>query len=250
MEPLDDYKNPIEKELFDLPDLEAAPSKPFTKICCPSCNSEIAAANLNINDKIGKCDGCNAVFPFTQELQLFNTTTQKVKQEILRPEGIEMFYYKDELDISFNQPDSWAEWLFYLIIPFIVVPPSMGMAESGAGAAAMILPALAFFIAMVYFFRSKKHKVFVTIDKQYLNIAWRPTKLIKDKKYAVRDINQLYVKKRKDTSSWNVWMIVDKGKGQEHVKLTSLKSISKAKFLEQEIERQLGIQDVVVPEED
>ena len=48
---------------------------------------------------------------------------------------------------------------------------------------------------------------------------------------------------------WQLLMIIDEGDGHKHIKLTSVSTVSKAKYLEQVIEGHLDIQDVVVPEE-
>lgn len=247
MKPLEEYK-PAEEQFFDLPDLNAEFPKAYIKICCPNCNNDIPADNLNINDKIAKCGSCAIVFPFHEEVKGFLPTTQKVKQEILRPEGIEMFYYKDELDISFKQPDSWVEWTLYIIVLFLVMLSIVGFIEVGLDIIHLFL-LTPVFLSFLYFTQRSKHRVHLNINDHSLNIRRRPRKLYKDKNYAVQDIQQLYVKHLADLGTWNIMMIVDEGQGQQHVKLSSIKSVSKAKFLEQEIERHLGIQNVEVPEE-
>ena len=48
----------------------------------------------------------------------------------------------------------------------------------------------------------------------------------------------------------SVYMIVNSAMGQKHVKLiSSVDSLSKARFIEQEIERHLSIPDRRIPEE-
>jgi len=92
-------------------------------------------------------------------------------------------------------------------------------------------------------------KKYVTVNDRYVIIQLKPKFLSKIKVYNVQDIDQIYVYKNPNGSYWDVKMILNEGKGQKHVKLTTLNSASKAKFLEQEIEQHLQIQDVVVPEE-
>jgi hypothetical protein len=67
-------------------------------------------------------------------------------------------------------------------------------------------------------------------------------------KRIVNDIDQVYIKKKNGLNS--IYMIVDNPTGQKHIRLIAgLDSISKARFLEQEIERHIGIVDRPVPEE-
>ncbi len=246
-EPLEEYK-------LDLKTIKPEFPKVFKKICCPSCNSDVPADNLNINDKIAKCNDCNVVFPFQEDIAHFDTTPKKIKQEILRPEGIELFYYKDELDISFNQPDSWLDVLLAIISPFLIFGSFGSTAAFITKGIPLYKPLMIliptvlaiWYILQRYYYQ--KHKVHITIDDRNLYMQWRPKKLHKDKTYRIRDIDQVYVKKGE--FGRNIFMIVDGKDGQKHVKLTTVKSVSKAKFLEQEIERHLGIQDREVPEEE
>lgn len=245
-EPLEEYKVDL-KEL----NLELPKDKVFKKICCPSCNADVPAENLNINDKIAKCGSCDVVFPFQDDIAHFDKTPRKVKQEILRPEGIELFYYKGELDISFIQPYNWAEIIWFIIVGFItfVSVPIMIKESVKLSLVPLILaPAI---VTLIYLIRHyQKHKIHLVVGDRFLHIQRRPKKLVKDKSYRVQDIDQLYIKKRSDANIWNIYMITDSGSGQKHVKLTSVSSVSKAKFLEQEIENHLNIQDREVPEED
>lgn len=248
MKPLEEYKQATAEQYLELPDLNPEFPKIYTKICCPNCDSDIPSDNLNINDKIGKCGTCHIVFPFHEEIKGLLTTPQKIKQEILRPEGIEMFYYKDELDISFKQPDSWVEWTLYSIISLFPLVIAASFSKVGFHFIQPVL-LISILLSALYFIRRSRHKVYLTINDRSLNVRRRPKKLYQDKSYAVQDIHQLYLKHVADLGTWNVMMIIDKGQGQKHVKLTSVNSISKAKFLEQEIEQHLGIQDVEVPGE-
>ena len=81
-----------------------------------------------------------------------------------------------------------------------------------------------------------------------MNISWRPKKFIKDQQFNIKDIDQIYTRSVSGLSS--IFMIVNGIDGQKHIKLIQgLDSLSKARFLEQEIERHLGIVDRNIPEE-
>ena len=250
MEPSEKYKQPEQEDLFDLPDLDLE-SKPFAEICCPKCNEAVAADDLNINDKIAKCSSCAVVFSFQDTIQHISSVPQKLKQEILRPEGIDLFYYKGELEVSFKQPISSNEWVYLLTTPFIGLTGFINYIENGLPTILLLISLLPMLIGIYYIIQRIRHKVYLTIDGSTLRIKLKPNTLKKNTTYDVNEIDQLYVSKSKKSARfWDIMMLVNRGKGQEHVKLTSVKSASKAKFLEQELERHLKIQDVVVPEED
>lgn len=246
MEPLEEYKQP-HKEFLDLSDIDSGKSL-FSKVCCPSCEKDITADHLNIQDKIGKCIDCNVVFPFDDQLKGFNHGSQKLKQEILRPEGIELFSYKDELELSFRASASVMD-IFVFIFGFMHVFPLLGVGlEKGLAVPIIMAAALSLFL-LLYLIMRWTQKKYVTINERHVIIESKPKFLSRFKSFDTRDINQIYVYKNPNGSYWELKMILDEGKGQKHIKLTTLNSASKAKFLEQEIERHLGIQDVEVPEE-
>ena len=92
-----------EQHKLKLKKLNLEKEQSFYKILCPSCKNEVKSNDLNINDKIAKCGACNVVFSFQEMVNNLFTNPTKIKQEIIRPEGIDLFYLKDELDITVQQ---------------------------------------------------------------------------------------------------------------------------------------------------
>lgn len=247
-----DYE-PLEEYKFKLEDLSLNPKKTFQKICCPSCNSNVAAENININDKIAKCNSCHVVFPFQNDIEeLLNP--QLAKQEVIRPEGIELFKYKDEIDITVDQPPSVFEALAILIfLPLIIFFCFMFYYKQGFSPIWTIGSGLFWILALANSFYSKdKNKIYITIDDKFMDIKWRPKKFVKDVKYNVDEIDQIYTKSGVNgngVATNGVFMIVNGVEGQKHIKLMVLHTLSKARYIEQEIERYLGIVDREIPEE-
>lgn len=239
---------PTEKLKLELKEkLKLAPKPDFKRIKCPSCDSVVPATNLNINDKIGKCDSCDSVFPFHQDIAEF-INPKKLKQEVLKPEGIEIFEYRDEKEFSIQQPLIPFD-IFSVLFVFLFMLFSTLLYLSGK--IALIYPATAWTLALfpIYSMINRKNqKVYLTIDEEFFHIKWRPKKLTKDQKYLKKTINQIYVKSFGGRNS--IYMIVDGTDGQKHIKLVGeIMSLSKARYLEQEIEKWLEIEDREVPEE-
>jgi len=247
---LEELKETYKKPFYDPDDLRVELPQNFKILCCPNCATEIPADNLNINENVGKCNSCSAVFSIDEEIKGLKKGPNKLKQEILRPAGIEMFQFQNQFEISVAQPMAWAEWPF-LIIFFILFMGGIGASvESSSFYPFLIMTVIPSIINFLYYIRRKeKHRVILAIDDQHLDIMWRPKKLHHDKTYKVADISQLYTKYKADLGTWQIYMIIDEGEGQKHVKLTSVHSASQAKYLEQEMEAYLKIQDVHVPEE-
>lgn len=241
-EPLEQYKMELKEVELDTP-------SPFKKIGCPSCEADVPADNININDKIAKCSNCHVVFPFEAEISHLTQSQPKIKQEVLRPEGIDMFYYKDELDITIKQPLLVTEGMIAGFVPvFAFMFIAIYFSKGTIPLAFPLVTSLISIAAWINLFARRNHKIHIAMDDRHLSIIRRPKKFIKDQHYRINDIDQVYIKG--PTGMTSLYMIVNGNKGQKHVKLISnIDSISKARFIEQEVERHLGIPDRSIPEE-
>ncbi len=237
---------PLEKTKLELKNLGKEFPKVFKKITCPSCDSDVPAADLNINDKIAKCGSCDVVFPFHETVANFSKQ-MLVSQDIIRPEGIDLFHFQDELEISVKgQPSENMVDITILSIATICFLVMEMMLLTGNFSVGWFLPlSLPVFYAIYAHFARKNHLIQLDIDDQNLTIRWRPKKFVKDQTYSVHDIHQIYIDNRH-----RLMMIVNGDDGQKHIKLLpKIGSLTKAKYLEQEIEKKLGITNRKVPEE-
>jgi len=116
-----DKKQEFQYKKLELKALEKEKVARFQKISCPSCGNSIPADNINIQDKIAKCGGCHAVFPFQHKLDTL-LTARKPKQTALRPEGIDLYAYQNELEIALRQDVQmmdilpWSLWPTFPIL--------------------------------------------------------------------------------------------------------------------------------------
>jgi len=94
-EPLEEYRY---KEKLSLKDLKSH-EEGVHKITCPSCATDVSAANLNIQTNIAKCTSCNGIFSFRNHVEKLSLQN-KISQEILQPEGVEINRFRDELDFG------------------------------------------------------------------------------------------------------------------------------------------------------
>lgn len=253
-EPLEEYKFDGHLKLKDL--------KPqfmeVQKIDCPSCSQTVPADHLNIQTNVAKCNSCDVIFSFNHQAEQLSHQ-YNITQEVLQPEGVELSHFLDELDISVEQPWSTVEIILISLFPLLVLIATSIIIESVPSTelsrAAVITFWITSFISYIsYFFIRKRHKIYIHIDDRHLHIERRPRKFIKDKQFAVRDIDQVYIKNvisGNGAKGIGVFLIVNGIGGQKHVELIkSVNSRSKAKYIEQEIERHLGIPDRRVPDED
>lgn len=247
-EPIEKYKH---KDRLELNELDATEPKVFKKVTCPSCEKNIKAANLNLQNKLAKCGDCDVVFSIEEELKDL-TTKKEVKQTLLRPEGIDLFYFEDDLDITVDQyvqgVDAWGIVLFPIFALFSVAIYFF----SDKVDISPFIPIL-FSLPALYFlykgFNYSKYKTYLEINDKFLSIKSRPNNFKKDQQYASSDIDQVYLKHATDRAGFFTLHIIVNGlDGQQHKKLLLVSSLSKAKYLEQEIEKYLKIEDRKVPE--
>lgn len=240
-EPMEQYK-PIEK--LELKEIK----KEFKKVCCPSCDGEVHAENLNLQNNVAKCSSCHVIFSIEEEVESLKTK-KEIKQEIFRPEGIDLFYFKDDLDISVQQHIHGLDAFGLMMFPPIAFFTILLYFKKGIS----IFFPIIFILGTMYFiykwFNYSKNKTYISINDKFLSIISRPKNFKKDKIYAADEIDQVYLKHSSDGSGYyTIFMIINGLEGQKHEKLLTVNTLSKAKYLEQEIERYLQITDRVVPE--
>ncbi len=242
-------KEPIEKYKLELKNIQEE-SSGFKKISCPSCHQETLAADINIQDKIAKCSTCNVVFSIEPKISnLLSKST--IKQEVIRPEGIDIFYFQNDLDITIQQPPLAFDIVAGILLPFAAIIATLIYFFPEGRDPSILFPIILWLFSLyplVNLFNRKKHKMHIVVEDETLSLYRKPRRFIKDKHIDTREIDQLYVKKNQHI--YSIFMIVNGVNGQKHISLiNNLDSLSKARFLEQEIEKHLNIEDRKIPDE-
>ena len=244
-EPIKDYK-PAEK--LELPKIKKEFPKVFKNVSCPSCSEAVPAENLNLQNSVAKCGSCHAIFSIEEEIAEIKVKGE-MKQEIFRPEGIDLFYYKDDLEITMdghvNQWDIVGLFLFFSAAGF-GIPLHLFEGMPILFLMIAILGTLFFIFRLMNY---KKNRTIIDINDRSLTVKHRPNNLKKDRTFLAEDIDQVYLKYSKTQGTMqgtyflDIYVIVNGSKGQQHQKLLSVNTLTKAKYLEQEIEKYLGIED-------
>jgi len=238
-------------EKLELKDIKKDFPKVFKEVCCPSCNNTVPADNLNLTDKVAKCGECNIIFSIEEEVSSLNNKP-KMNQEIFRPEGIDLFYFKDELDITVKQHVQGLDAIGLMIFPAIAFFSTLVyLKKETISVYIPLVTAIAtiYFLYRWYTYEKGKNKTFINVSDKFLSIKSRPKHFRKDKHYHIDEIDQLYIKTSEDGMGYfSIYMIINGIEGQKHEKLLDVNTISKAKYLEQQIEKHLHIEDRKVPE--
>lgn len=236
------------KYKLDLPELEFKPSsEKSAKISCPSCDAQVPVKDINIHDHIGKCGQCNTVFSIETQIEHLK---QKSKNELLKkPKGLEVFKFGNEVEFSLNQPLNILEVLGVTLIPFLAIVLTIPWLTKSAS---YILPLTAWSVAILFILNVltlKWQKLYFIIDKRRkkFDVIRKPRKLYRNTSYDLSEIVQFYVSKPAD---YALTMVLNTPNGHKHINLvTGYKKVSEVRYLEQELEEHLGIENKTVPEE-
>jgi len=225
--------------------------KTFKKISCPSCGTDTPADNLNLQHQLGKCGNCGAVFSIKAEIQEIESA-QETKTQIFKPEGIDVFYFQDNMDITVDQHIEGADaWLISMVPSFTFLVWMITLASDKVSIPLWI-PIIMSVFSLYYIYKAityKRNKTYLEINKHQFTIQHRPKNYKKDHQYTSSQIDQIYLKHSTTRPGFfTLFMILNGPDGQKHEQLISVSTLSKAKYLEQEIEHYLGIEDRKVPE--
>lgn len=236
------------KPILDLKEISKTKSGDFTKIVCPSCGTAASASDLNINDKIAKCGQCDSVYSFQNAISPL-LSFESPKQEVLRPEGIDVFYFKDEMDITLTQPITLVDAIVGPLMVFFAVLLTLSLFSKKMHWA---VPAVMWGMSAYPLFNlifHRRYKVNIVADKKHFSIIYKPRRYgQKNHHYDAQDIDQLYVRSKEGL--YDLMLSVHTPHGIKQVPVIQrINGLSKARYLEQEIERYLGISDRPIPEE-
>lgn len=236
------YRQKTKIKHAELPDLEQ-PAK-GTKVICPSCSTEVPVADINIVDMVGKCHSCNSIFSFAPIVQqLLSTSDDLITNEIGRPEGIELNYFQDELEITAQQGTPVMDIILASLSPLTALIGVGIYADGSSVGLALSVISLFFLIwSIISLIRMKHNKIYISIDDTKLEVAYRPRNFVTDKSFLTSEIEQVFVKADATQGGFAVYTVLNGSQGQKQSKLMGgIKSELKAKFIEQEIEHHLGI---------
>ena len=239
-EPIKDYK-PAEK--LELPKVKKEFPKVFKKIICPSCKESVNADQLNLEKSIAKCGSCHVVFSIEEELSNLNTKNE-IKQEVFRPEGIDLFYYKDDMEITLDgHVNQWDIVWFTLFLPGFIFTLIAYFNNN----LSILVPLILFLGSILFLYRLinyKKNSTYIDVNKESIRVNHRTNNLKKDVIFSAEDIDQVYLKHSSTQGGYfELKLIVNGPQGQYHKNLLTVNTLTKAKYLEQEIEKYLGIED-------
>lgn len=196
-------------------------------IHCEKCNRPILEHEVNNSENIVYCYGCNYYFPIEKK-------SNRNRNETVIPNGTNYIRYrilKDELEISLN----WFR--NYRLAHVILYSSSNEMIKTAS--------------ILAFFFNRTK----IQVNKNYIRIEHRPVDLIPMVFYNAGYVKQLFVKKINQdfwikqptyNLAYGLYALLENGKEELWIWNLNKKTLL---FIEQEIERTLGLPDIKMKNE-
>jgi len=229
----------------------------LTALKCPSCSSAIREPDIDLSRGLAKCSYCGSVMNLTAS---FGGSAQgggkREPGALPKRMTFEKTLHGIEITRSWFTPVVWALVFFCVIWDgFLVVWYAMAF-TAGAPMIAKLFPVIHVTVGLVlsyYAVASFVNKTHVTLERGILRIAHRPLPWPGARELAGMSLRQLFCKehisrgKNGVTVTYELWALHDDGSTK--TKLAAGMELEQALYLEQELEKALGIQDRPQPGE-
>ncbi len=222
----------------------------LTALLCPACAAPIRQEDVHLAAGLATCHGCGAQMNLTTSFGLDEAPVQR-RAPVALPKGMtfEQTLHGIQITRAWFTPAAFGLLLFCVLWDGFLVFWYVTVAQTGAPDIAILLPIvhvligvfLSYFAAASFVNRTR-----VMVERGVLNIRHAPLPWPGPRGIATAQIRQLFCKRHVSRSknglriSWQLWSVSDT---DTRHKLLSDLELDQALYLEQELERALGIQD-------
>lgn len=223
---------------------------PLTALLCPACAAPIRQEAVHLATGLATCSGCGAQMNLTTRLGLDEAPVQR-RAPVTLPKGmsLEQTLHGIQITRAWFTPAAFGLLLFCVLWDGFLVFWYFTVSQTGAPGIAMLLPIvhvlvgvfLSYFAAASFVNRTR-----VTVERGVLQIRHAPLPWPGPRGIGTAQIRQLYCKRHVSRSkngvriSWQLWALTDTDARR---RLLSGLELDQALYLEQELEKALGIQD-------
>ncbi len=236
-------KKEIYKEKLELKEVSIDNDVPFTKINCPSCDEQVTADNVELGKAVAKCGSCHVLFPIEDTIALLSTSRDKSERPMVKPEGVDVFEFKNQLEVVVKSPSNWVDIVMFIWIMIFPLISVIIMAKSLVAGNVDIIPiattVFANVVPLYWYFKRKKNNLIFNISKDTLDVERRPMYMIKDKSFNRESIEQVYIK-----PGYGLYIIINDFGEQKHIPIYISYNPVVLRYLERTIENYLGIEDM------
>ncbi|MCZ6672642.1 MAG: hypothetical protein O7C75_06850 [Verrucomicrobia bacterium] len=220
-------------------------------VTCKRCQKPIPASDINLDSNIAKCANCNAVFDFRDQLSVGQAIARGTVES---PKGIELQSTMDGLEIvrRWYSPKVLALLVFCIFWDgFMVVWFSIAIAQQQWAMALFGTIHGAIGVGITYLVVCGfVNRTYIRISFNDISIRHQPLPWPGKKRVPVGDIKQVFCKSKghhnKNSTSYTYEVHYLDSADKENKLLPGLEKPEQALYIEQEIEKTLGIVDVAV----
>ena len=222
----------------------------LTALLCPACAAPIRQEEVHLAAGLATCSGCGAQMNLTTSFGLDEAPVQR-RAPVALPKGMtfEKTLHGIQITRGWFTPAAIGLLLFCVLWDGFLVFWYFTVVKTGTPDIALLLPIVHVLIGLFlsYFAAASfVNRTHVSVERGILNIRHAPLPWPGPRGLATAQIRQLFCKRHVTRSknglriSWQLWSVTDAGVRR---KLLSGLELDAALYLEQELEKALGIQD-------
>ena len=235
------------------------------KLECPNCGKEVPADNINMQQTLAVCPACDTVFNFSGgDVNVMAGQAQPVKPknkfsqyEVAMPNRFDVQETDKQMTISYSWFSPTALFLTFFAIIWngmifgIFLPAMDGFGSLGFPFAFFPLIFAGVGLFLIYLNVGQYiNRTYIITDARQMRIFSRPLPTFNNQTINHDDIQQLFVQqyvnhgKNGTTVTYGVVAIIQGGHRQKLI--SQLEKPEQALYIEQELEKYLGIADAPV----
>lgn len=230
---------------------------------CPHCNASIHSDDVNLDSSLAKCRSCHAVFDFSKQVAGGGGhaagEVSRPRMKVDMPSGFTVDDQPDALSITRRWFGPVAIFLLFFAIfwdGFLVVWYFIAFTDDSAPLMMKLFPILHVlvglgltYVVVAMFVNTTK----ITVDLNRFTIEHGPMPWPGNRTLDPAQIDQLYCKEKisrnKNGVSYSYELHARTIGGETKKLVSGMQKPEQALFLEQELERWLGLKDQAIPGE-
>ena len=215
------------------------------KLHCPSCETVVPAKNMNIVDKIAKCDACDSLFPIdAKETQKKKATEQIVVEQ---PSNIEVTHNGLSKEMFIRDKKGVKGFMFF---SYFLSIATLGLLFLSLNEFTIAINVIfwSFTLWYTYLYRDFTQKIFLEFGDEILSMEYVPWFFTRRREVYISTIRKVIIRNLGDIygkghSLYQVHLKIDKGDGIEHYKLMpwSYHTKEEADYIKQELDQHLHL---------
>lgn len=240
----------------------------MTEIKCKYCGMPVPPAQVDVVLCVARCAQCGAIFDFAAQLPVASLPDTVSRAPGRSPVPLPRILSVAQTETELRLTRYWVSWqALGLVVVSVAVGCRVldfggqllqGLARQPFTFSLLCFPVTAGLlvgVGVVYYVAAQLcNRTIITANREMLDLYSGPLWVPGDRRFRPADVQQLYCVERPppaghQAANFKYEVRVQLRNGQTHTLLTKLPEADQALYIEQEIERFLGIPDVSMPGE-